>query len=250
MPRVGCQMIIFRDRTTEDFQGVLKDIHQAGYEAYEGRALLGAEEAREAKALAEENGLVCAGFHTNIATLQDDEKVEQIIAAMKVMGTRYLCNSGIFDRETVDGYRRTCGVLDAAGKRLKEEGLVFCYHNHAWEFEPLEGGQTRGMDILTAETDPEYVKLCVDIYWVAMGGEDPAAYIRNNLERCGYFHFKDGTREREFMPLGRGFVDMGATVEACKETGFEWIVVEQDRPVEDSCAEAKESRDYLKALGY
>lgn len=52
------------------------------------------------------------------------------------------------------------------------------------------------------------------------------------------------------MPLGRGFVDLNATIEACKETGFEWILVEQDKPVSDSYLEAKESRDYLKALGY
>ena len=60
----------------------------------------------------------------------------------------------------------------------------------------------------------------------------------------------DGSRDRVFMPLGRGFVDLNATIEACKETGFEWILVEQDKPVSDSYLEAKESRDYLKALGY
>ena len=250
MPRVGCQMIIFGERSREDFPGVLDDVRRAGYEAYEGRALASAQEAIEVKKQAADHELVCAGFHTGIAAIQDEGGVSGIAEAMNAMGVRYLCNSGVFDRDTIAGYQRSCGLLNTVGKRLREAGLVFCYHDHAWEFEPLEGTETRGMDILLEGTDPEYVKLCVDVYWVAIGNQDPAAFIRQNRDRCGYFHFKDGTRDRVYMPLGRGFVDLKATANACEETGFEWILVEQDRPVDDAYTEAKESREFLGTLGY
>ncbi len=250
MPKVGCQIIIFRERRDEGLAGLIDDIKKAGYEGFETQAYLVEDEAREVKGLCEANGLSCAGFHGNVKMLEDEENIEKLIASMKIVGTNTICNSGVYDRSTIDGYKRSCEVFNKAGKRLQSEGLSLCYHNHAWEFETLEGTSTRGIDIILNETDPNNVKLCIDVYWVAMGNDDPAQFIRDNLVRGGYYHFKDGSKDQTFLPLGKGFVDLKACAEACEEAEFEWVVVEQDQPDVDAVTDLTTSRDYLKALGY
>ena len=63
-------------------------------------------------------------------------------------------------------------------------------------------------------------------------------------------NYKDGKEDRTFLPLGRGFVDLKTADEACKEANLEWIVVEQDRPLNKPEADVRESRVYLEGLGY
>ena len=54
------------------------------------------------------------------------------------------------------------------GAACKEQGLQFCYHNHAFDFQTLDGRS--GMDILFEDTDPKLVQVEVDTYWVQVRG--------------------------------------------------------------------------------
>ena len=54
-------------------------------------------------------------------------------------------------------------------------GIRLGYHNHAFEFEPLDG--TTVWDVLLDRAAPD-VDLEVDVYWAAVGGRDPVAAIR------------------------------------------------------------------------
>jgi sugar phosphate isomerase/epimerase len=139
------------------------------------------------------------------------------------------------------------------GKKCRDQGVLFCYHNHAWEFEDREG-DTCGMDILAAETDPELVKFCLDVYWIYHGGADPVSFIQAHQERAVYFHFKDGEREPDgkphFLELGRGKVDLKAAYAAAAALNPEWVVYEQDRSDGSPSESVRVSREYLKtALG-
>ena len=57
---------------------------------------------------------------------------------------------------------------------LAERGIRLGYHNHAFEFAPLE--RTTVWAILLAEL-PAEVELELDVYWAAVGGRDPLAEI-------------------------------------------------------------------------
>ena len=138
------------------------------------------------------------------------------------------------------------------GARLKDEGMVFNYHNHAFEFEDLGG--VNGMQVLAAETNPDVVKFNMDVFWLTIGGENPGEFIRANANRGGYFHFKDGRRLAdgglEFLELGAGGVDLKGAVAAALEVGAEWIVAEQDRTALPHLESVTISRKYLRdALG-
>ena len=59
------------------------------------------------------------------------------------------------------------------------------------------------------QSDPELVKWEPDVYWIKVGGEDGAAYIRKYSGRCPLIHLKDMTADesRTFAEVGEGIID-------------------------------------------
>jgi sugar phosphate isomerase/epimerase len=106
------------------------------------------------------------------------------------------------------------------------EGLQLAYHNHAFEFEQVDG--KTGFRWLQDETDPEAVKFEVDTYWVHEGGGDPAAFIRGLGRRCAMVHLKDRARDGGFGEVGSGTLNFPAIFEAAQSAGVDALIVEQD----------------------
>lgn len=253
MTRLGIQTIVFGKRTGEDFEGVLHDIKAAGYDGVEF-GFRASQTATQVKATLDKFGLACSGYHAGYNLFSDTDTLRQQATQLSEIGGKYFMCSGIEGWQNADreAYARSCEVFNKAGTLLKNEfGLTFCYHNHNWEFKRLPTGE-KGMDLILAQTDPAAVKLCLDVYWVACGGEDPAAYIRQHRERAVYFHFKDGTfdpvaQERKtFSELGRGDVDLKSAMAAVREVSPEWIVTEQDNTEIAPAESARISADYAR----
>lgn len=259
MTRLGIQLIVFGKRSGEDLPGVLADVKAAGYDGAE----IGYRPdltAGEYAALLKAQGLACCGYHSGYQTFTDlDELNRQAAQLAGIGGKHFMCSgigsSGGWGKATIDDYRRSAETFEKAGKALAEHGIAFCYHNHNWEFFDLGGG-VRGMDILAQHSDPQWVKFCLDVYWVACGGDDPARFIQTHAERAVYFHFKDGTfdpKEQKpltFTELGRGQVPLAAAAAAAKALAPEWIVTEQDRTEIEPAESARISAEYArKTLG-
>jgi sugar phosphate isomerase/epimerase len=246
-PRIGVQLIIYGQRPTQDPVGVLREIHQAGYEGIEGGNLFDLGEPSMVKSLIRDSGLAVAGAHSGFADAESPARVEANITYLKEMGARYLICSGVAAGEGIERYEKAAPVFNALGKRCKEAGLVFCYHNHNWEFEEFNG--IKGIHRLCELTDPDLVKLCIDVYWVTIGGEKPAEFIARYANRAPYYHFKDGG-PGVFKELGQGQVDLKAATKAALATNPEWIVCEQDRTDKNVAQSITESRTYMReALG-
>jgi sugar phosphate isomerase/epimerase len=241
-PTASIQLIVFGDRNREDIQGVLADVAAVGFTAIEAGNLFASCGEAETRRLLEANGLHVSGAHFGFGEYADPAKLEFNIAYCKAMSI------GVGDSKSAEGYRTSCWLFNNIGARLRDEGLVFNYHNHAWEFDNLGG--TTGMEIIVAETDPELVKFNIDVFWVKFGGRDPAEFIREHAGRAGYYHFKDGELGSDgkpvFLELGRGFVDLKAAMAAAREAGAEWIVAEQDRTELPHLESVKISRNYLR----
>src|SRR5678809_1237162 len=60
--------------------------------------------------------------------------------------------------------------FNKAGKFLKDNGLILCYHAHGYEFQPYEDGTL--LDYIFKNTNPEYVSFEMDIFWIQFGGGD------------------------------------------------------------------------------
>jgi sugar phosphate isomerase/epimerase len=254
-PTASIQLIVFGQRNRDDIAGVLKDVATAGFPAIEAGNLFDSYGEETSRRLLAENGLRVSGAHFGYGDYSDPARLSRHIAYAKAIGLQNLMCSGVAG-DGVEGYKQSAKVFNEVGKRLADEGLVFNYHNHAWEFNDLGG--VNGMEILGAETDPALVKFNMDVFWIYYGGKDPVEFIAQHADRAGYFHFKDGRKIQdaegkprpEFLELGRGDVDLKAAMEAARKAGATWIVAEQDSTTLTALESATISRNYMRdALG-
>ncbi len=233
-PVTSVQLIVFGKRSQTDFGSVLSDVAQAGYAAIEAGNLYESHGEQTVRALLAEHGLGVSGAHFGYGEYTKPDKIKSHILYAKSIGLKHLMCSGVADAKSIEGYKASAKLFNEVGRTLAQEGLSFNYHNHAWEFEDLGG--VNGMDILSQETDPTLVKFNIDVFWVWYGRHDPAAFIRKHADRAGYYHFKDGRRGSAddgkprpiFLELGRGDVDLKATMAAVRETEATHLVSEQD----------------------
>jgi len=140
-------------------------------------------------------------------------------------------------RYNQEGMKRYAQSLNAIAAELKKEGCALLYHHHTLEFYSFGGG-VNGMDILTGETDPEGVLFTLDTHWLAASGTDSVYWINKLKGRVPVIHFKDygiaeaGVKiegvQKTFAEVGEGNIIWPPIVEACRDTGIEFVIVEQD----------------------
>ena len=82
-------------------------------------------------------------------------------------------------------YKEHVVLFNEVGSACKEVGIQFAYHNHEFEFEPSEDGVIP-YDYILAETDPESVKMELDLYWIAYANRDAREYFQRYLD---VFHY-------------------------------------------------------------
>ena len=158
-------------------------------------------------------------------------------------------------------------MLGAVAKKL---GMTLLYHNHDFEFLKIDGKYA--LDILYDSVPADLLQTELDMCWVNVGGENPSEYLRKYTGRSPVVHLKDfaGSKSEnmyeligiekkaeaapqkfEFRPVGSGKQDFPSILEAAKDAGAEWVVVEQDNPSMGltplECA--AKSRAYLKTIG-
>jgi len=255
-PRIAAQLIVYGGRPEFDLAGVLTELAQAGYAGAEiGTNFMDADRV-QVKAAFANAGIALSGIHGGYGSIPDASWQAKAIEFCKDMGAKHIICSGVADNDSLEGYIETGAVFNAFGARCKEAGLNFLYHNHAWEFRVFDG--VKGIHKLCEVTDPDLVKLNVDVYWVTVGGEKPEEFIERYGNRVGYYHFKDGPYTPtgsiapgpyEFTELGRGSVDLAAALAAARRHDPQWIVYEQDQSKLDPTEAARISLAHLRSLG-
>jgi len=259
--KAGIELIVFENREREDLDGVLKDCASAGYDSVETGFLFELYTPEQLKEACEKYNLEYAAAHGGYPHIADEVYVDKLIENTVAAGGSYLICSGVAEGEGLDGFKKSVPVFNRVGKKCKEAGLMFCYHNHCGEFKPINGISC--MDILGTETDPDLVKFNVDVAWIHIGrrlygGPSPAEFIEQYKDRCGYYHFKDAYLESDdetkidwsgiWTELGKGEVPLKETFETM-ENNASYIIYEQDRTQIDVMTAITESREYLKSLG-
>ncbi|MBM3495332.1 MAG: sugar phosphate isomerase/epimerase [Armatimonadetes bacterium] len=246
-PRAAIQLIVFGERNRTDLAGVLNDVRAAGFDAIEAGNLFASHGEKNVRSLLERHQLEVCGAHFVYGDYADSAKLAANMAYCKALGITNMMCSGVSNTKTVAGYVESSELFNAIGAQLRDEGLVFNYHNHAWEFDDVGG--TNGMTVLSAETDPDVVKFNIDVFWVTVGGASPVAFIEAHAERAGYFHFKDGSKRADggvdFLELGTGDVDLVGSIEAARRAAATWVVAEQDSTKLPHLESATISRRYM-----
>src|SRR5436305_1208609 len=245
---IALQLYTVREEAARDFPGTLAQVAAIGYAGVELAGYGGLDVSALRERLDALN-LAVAGSHVALQRLETD--LGNVIADCYTLDCEYVvCPVLPIERRNEQGFRALALSLNAIGGTLRTNGLTFCYHNHAFEFETMIDGQP-AYDWLIANTDPDYVRLEIDVYWVRKAGRDPAAYLRSAAGRIPLVHLKDMTADAEqtFAPVGTGAMDFGPLFAASERGGTAWYIVEQDRSEGSAIDAARTSWQNLRAMG-
>ncbi len=245
---VALQLYTVRDETARDYAGTLRRVAALGYAAVEF-AGYGGLASDAMTALLAETGLRAASTHVGLQALESD--LAGAIDYCRAIGCSYLTLPGLpDDRRDAAALRALAPFLDECGRRCREHGITFGYHNHDWEF-AREGGADGSflLDVLLDATEPAEVALELDVYWAAYAGVDPVAYLRGRSGRVPLVHLKDMAPDRGFTEVGDGSLGLRGVIEAAREAGARWYIVENDAPRLPSLESARRSLENLKAMG-
>ncbi len=197
-------------------------------------------------------GLVSSFSHVFLGTLRDPERRKEAIEAAKTIGNDYLVCVWIEleDRQSLDDYRPIADVLNEAGESCSAGGLTLAYHNHDFEFVPMEGALP--FDLLLQRTDEERVVVEIDLYWITKAGADPFQYFAQYPGRFPLVHVKDmdDTEARHFTEVGTGVIDFKTIFGRMDGTGARHFYIEQDESRLDPFEAARIGYEYLKSLEF
>lgn len=271
---LGLQLYSIRDFIEKDFLGTLKKVKEMGYEGVEFAGLFG-KSAAEVKSMLAESGLVGISAHVPIEELLGD--TPGVIGKYKEIGCRYIAIPWLSEnrRPGNPDYQQTLSDIEAIGREADKQGIKLLYHNHDFEFVKVNGSYA--LDLMYEGISAEYLGTQVDTCWANVAGVDPSEYVLKYKGRAPMVHLKDfvmpgkkpakmyeligvedtktktdedQTEKFELRPVGYGVQNIPAILEASREAGAEWVIVEQDEPsmgkTPMECAEM--SIDYLNTL--
>ncbi len=253
----GLQLYTIRDAMGKDPKASLAKVAEIGYKLVESATYTGTEQfygmnTSEFSTVLKENGLKIPSGHYALGspatkgTIRSDwEKAVEDAhkVGMKYMVCAYLPGD---ERKTLDDYKQRAEEFNRAGEVCKKAGIQFCYHNHNFEFEKIDGRIP--YDILLNEADKDLVKMEMDIYWVTRAGQDPIAMFDAHPGRFILWHVKDmaDTPEKNFTEVGNGVIDWPTIFAHAKESGMQHFFVEQDQTPGDPFDSIRQSISYLK----
>ena len=248
--QLAAQLYTVRDftNTPADIATTMKKVKQLGYDAVQCSAL-GTIDAHELKKIVDGEGLTICATHTDYDRMRDDPQA--VIDEHNLWGCKHAAIGGLpQEYRSAEGYARFAKEASEVAKRLAEGGLTFSYHNHSFELERFNG--RTGLEILYEDSDPKYFNSELDTYWIQHGGGDPAAWIRKLRGRADIIHLKDmgmDDRTQLFAEVGEGNLNWPAILDACKEAGVEWYIIEQDTCQRDPFESLGISLRNLKEMG-
>jgi sugar phosphate isomerase/epimerase len=194
---------------------------------------------------------------------RDIDKLNPTLDDAKAKGFAYVVCPYIApqDRGGVEVIKKLAETLNRAGERVKAAGMHLCYHNHAFEFEPVAGTGETLLDVLMKNADAKLVGLEFDVMWSQVGGVDPVTVFEKYKGRTPLVHLKNVTKlagaqyneripREAFQDVGSGVIDMARVIRAAEKAGAKHFFVEQDQTPGNPLESTKKSADYLKALQY
>lgn len=211
----------------------LSMLAQTGYTAVEGYGGLYADAAGLAAAL-NSAGLAMPTGHFGLDMVEGD--ATGAIQTARTLGIGTVIVPFVApDARPVDaaGWLAFGQRLHEAGKPILDAGLVFGWHNHAFEFDTL-GGADLPMDLILQGAPDLSMEL--DLGWVRVAGHDPVAWIEKLGNRMVAAHVKDIAPDGENMDedgwadVGHGIIDWAPIKAALDATGVTRFVVEHDNP--------------------
>ena len=263
------QLYSIMEAVSKDFEGSLHRVAELGYTGVEfAMGIYGDSSAEELAVTIKGIGLEPLSTH-----IKTDHAVEHADFAA-ALGLKYIIDPMAI-LNTYEDALAFSERLNAAGKKCKEKGISFGYHNHSHEFVECKDGTL--MDTLIINTDPEYVCFQLDVGWATGAGVDVPAFLKKYAGRFKLIHVKECSQvvgperlpdfskyptDKDGNPqipqdvidsfkeqnkwnvaLGKGVIDWHAVIDAAKAQGTEAFIIERENDyagniftcIEDDC---------------
>ena len=268
----GLQLSTVTSLMLADFEGTLARVAEIGYQQVEfsamgflGRPVERVESLLAANGLTAPVGRVTPRLPEGFYELPREEAmrvyrasggVENLSENVKhsldgalALGQKYLNLPGLGrdDFGSIDQVRNNIERLLEAGEICAREGVLFGYHNHSWELQPLAG--VIPYELMLSDTDPELLAFQMDAYWIVKGGGDLHDYLTRHAGRFPSCHLKDIDADGDFADVGSGEIDFPAFVRHALDQGTDHFFVERDNPPEPAQS-IQRSFAYLKTMRF
>ncbi|WP_099864158.1 sugar phosphate isomerase/epimerase family protein [Pararhizobium haloflavum] len=232
---------LYSSRNFGPLPRTLAMLSELGYSQVEGYGALfdGMDESSIArfKSDLDKAGLTMPTAHFGLDMLEADP--QRAVAAARALGVQavYCPYLQAEDRPgDVAGWQAFARRLDEAGKPMRDAGLIFGWHNHDFEFAPIDG--ERRPQAIVFDTAPD-LSWEADIAWIVRGGADPLEWIERYGDRISAVHIKDiapagqNADEDGWADVGHGTVDWPAIMTALRDTPVRYFIMEHDNPADE-----------------
>lgn len=243
--KIGLQLYTVREQMKKDLEGTLSKVAAVGYREVEFAGLFN-RPAIEIKAMLDRDGLSAVSSHVDFKVL--NKGFEKSLEDAHTLGQSFIVCPWIDESmRTPEGLKKVAATLNRVGEQSKKAGIQFAYHNHDFEFKPV-GGKLL-YDTVLEETDPQLVKMEMDLFWIINGGQDPMKYFDRYPGRFPLVHVKDRKKDGEMTEVGSGAIDFKGIFAQSQKAGIQHYIVEHDEP-KSPFESIQKSYEYLHDLSF
>jgi sugar phosphate isomerase/epimerase len=230
LERIGVQLYTVRSLMEQSVEDTLRQVAAIGYKEVEFAGYFN-RDAKALRATLDSWGLSAPAAHVPLEDLSSD-RADRVLDDAATLGHRYLIVPWLAPevRRTADDWKRMAQRFNSIGGAVRARGMQFAYHNHEFEFVPVDGQVP--MDILLEQSDPGLVKVELDLYWITRAGASISAYFTRWPGRFPTVHVKDsaGAPQHEMRDVGSGSIPFGDIFSQRKQAGIQHFFVEHDNP--------------------
>jgi sugar phosphate isomerase/epimerase len=263
-PPSGVQLFTIRNALGSDAGAALRSLREIGIAEAELFGLNGPESAtlfglpaNDLKRAFDANGIRVPISHiggdlTNSAAIAQIARTLGLEAVCVGLPSEFTGPGGMVAAQSRAQLDTLAAKLNRVGREYRDLGLTFGYHNHHVEFMRVDG--VVPYDYLMSNTDPNLVKIELDVGWLASAGVDPVAYLRRHAGRVIACHLKDyapsivtDVPQRKLVAPGAGTIDFEAVLAAMRETGVQHGFIEVDVS-DDPLGDVRRGQTHLQAL--
>ena len=256
---LGIQLYTVRNEV-KDLDNALKQIAAAGYTnvelfGYNKRTYFG-RSIKEMSELLEKYQLKSPSGHYGLSDMMYDtdynwDSWKYLMDDAKTLGHKYVVIPYIDDKHrTMDIFKRVAERLNKGGEISKKSGIITGYHNHDFEFKPIDGMVP--YELLLKNTEPELVKFEMDLYWVKHAEQNPLDWFKKYPGRFPLWHLKDmeastaGKTKGQTCEVGKGIINWKEIFAHQTKAGLDYAFVEQEQYTHPVFECIKISADYVK----
>lgn len=250
LDRVGLELYSVRDAMKADPERTLAAVRAMGYKDVELLWSFGnfGRTTQQVRASLDHEGLRAPSAHMDAKVILTDWG--KSLDTAKALGHQYLIvpSLTIDPKHALDDWKSWADKFNVAGAAARRAGIWLAFHNEPDHMKPIDG--TIPYDLFVQRTDPSVVRLQLDVGNMAMGGGDPASYLKRHRDRYWSFHIKDVVADRSSdTELGKGTLDLRGLLAAIPDIQHKPVYVEQEG-AKDPMASAGQDYRYLAALDF